>query len=141
MLVSIYHGLNGITTAAKPSHSRSFFPCCYLHGWLAHYFKTYHVLRHPPPDPLMVCYFGSHVTRSDLGDACELIHAGIVFNMDCLMLGRNRSETLINDGNLDVDKSGYLISLRYGFLLIRQGAIFYVKPYSPHWFSRQFGLC
>ena len=36
VLASLYHGLNGIAHAAKPSYSRSFFPSHYLYGWLAH---------------------------------------------------------------------------------------------------------
>ena len=89
VLASIYHGLNGLTTAAKPSHSRSFFPWHYLHGWLAHYFKTHHVLQPPPPGPLRVRYSGSHMTRSDHGDVRELIHEGRVSDVDCLMSRRN----------------------------------------------------
>jgi len=61
--------------------------------------------------------------------------------MGCLMLGRNQSEALIDEGNLDVGKSGYLICLRDGFFPICQAAIFYVKPYSLHRFNRQFGFC
>lgn len=57
------------------------------------------------------------------------------------MLGRNRLETLIDDGNLDVDKSGHLISLRDGCLPIRRGATFHVEPYRPHRFSKQFAFC
>jgi len=34
MLASIYHGLNRITKAGKPSLSGSFFPSYYLYGWL-----------------------------------------------------------------------------------------------------------
>ena len=64
----------------------------------------------------MVRYFGSHMTRSDLKNARELMYEGRVSDMGCLMLGRNRSEALINNGNLDSDKSGYLISLRDGSL-------------------------
>ena len=76
----------------------------------------------------MVHYSGSHMTRSDLRDVHELMHKGRVSDMGCLMLGKNRSETLIDDGNLDSNKSGYLISLRDGFLLIRRDATFYIEP-------------
>jgi len=78
VLASIYHGLNGITTVVMPYHSRSFFSCYYLHGWLTHYFKTHHILQPPPSGPLMVLYSGSHMTCSDLRDARELIHEGRV---------------------------------------------------------------
>ena len=40
-----------------------------------------------------------------------------------------------------MDKSGYLVSLRDGFLAIRQGATFYVITYRPHRLNRQFGFC
>ena len=111
MLASIYHGLNAITMAAKPSHSWSFFPRHYFYGWLARYFKTHRVLQPSPPGPLMVHYFGSHMTGSDLGDARELIHEGRVSDIGRLMLGRNQLETLIDEGNFNSDKSDYLISL------------------------------
>jgi len=88
-----------------------------------------------------VRYSRSHMTRSDLGDVRELIHEGKVSDMGVLMLGRNRSETLIDDGNLDLDNSDYLISLQDGFLPIRRDATFYIEPYSSHRFSRRFGFC
>jgi len=141
VLTSIYRGLNGITKAVKPSYSRSFFPCHYLHGWLAHYFKSHLVLQPPYPGPLMVCYFGSQMMCSDIKDARELVHEGRFSDLGCVMLGRNQLETLIDDRNLDVDKLGYLISHRDSFLPIRYGVTFYVEPHSPHQFSRQFRFC
>jgi len=47
VLASIYCGLTEITKVAKPSYSWSFFPCHYLYRWLAHYFKTHHILQPP----------------------------------------------------------------------------------------------
>ena len=61
--------------------------------------------------------------------------------MGCLMLRKNRSETLIDDGNVNSDKSDYLISLRNGFPPIRRDATFYVEPYNLHLFNREFGFC
>jgi len=81
------------------------------------------------------------MTCSDLRDVHELIHEGTVSDMGCLMLKKNRSETLIDNENLDSDKSDYLIFLRDGFLPIHWDATFHVEPYSPHQFSRQFGFC
>jgi len=88
VLASIYRGLNGITKAVKPSHSRLFFSYHYLHGWLAHYFKTHHVLQPPPLSPLMVRYSELQMTHSDIGDARELIHEGRISGLGCLMLNR-----------------------------------------------------
>ena len=84
---------------------------------------------------------GSQMMCSDIGNAHELIHEGRVCDLVCLMLVRNRWEILTDDGDLDVDKSSYLISLWYEFLSIRWGSTFNVEPYSPHWLSRQFGFC
>ena len=122
VLANIYRGLNGITKTAKPSHSRSFFSRHYLHEWLTHYFKTHYVLQPPPSGPLMVHYSWPQMMRNDIGDVYELIHKGRVSDLGCLMLGRNRSEILIDDGDLDEDKSSNLISLRDGFRPIYWGA-------------------
>ena len=96
VLASIYRGLNGITKAAKHSHSQTFFCCQYPHGWLAHYFKTHHVLQPPLLGPLMVRDSELQMMRSDIGDVRELIHEGRVSDLGCLMLRRNRSEILID---------------------------------------------
>jgi len=75
------------------------------------------------------------MTCNNIRDARELIYEGRVPDLGCLMLGRNRLVTLIDNRDLDEDKLSYLISLRHGFLPICQGATFHVEPYSPHRFS------
>ena len=89
---------------------------------------------------MMVRYLGSHMKHGDIGDARELIHKGKIHDLGCLMLGKNRLENLIDKDKLNKDKVSYLISLRDGFLPIHHGVAFYIEPYSPHRFSRQFGF-
>jgi len=59
MLVSIYRGLNGFTNFAKSLYLWSYLPGHYHYEWLAHHFKTHHVLQLTRPSPLIVRYFGS----------------------------------------------------------------------------------
>jgi len=68
------------------------------------------------------------MTRNNIGDIRELIHEGRASDLGCLTLGRYRLEILIDNGDLDEDKLGYLISLLDGFLFIHQGSTFYVDP-------------
>jgi len=77
---------------------------------------------------------------NNIHDAHELIYEGRVRNLGCLMPGRNQSETLIDNEDLEEDKSIYLISLRDSFLPIHC-TTFHVEAYSLHRFSRQFGFC
>ena len=76
VLASLYHGLNGIAYAVKPSYSRSFFSCHYLFVWLAHYFQTHHMLHPSPLGPLMVWYSGPLSARGNMRDVRKLIHEG-----------------------------------------------------------------
>jgi len=136
VLASLDHGLNGITHAAKPSYSFSFFPCHYLYGWLTHYFQTHHVLHSSPLGPLMVQYFDPLVVRGNIGEARKPIHEGKVLELGCLMLAKNRPKVILDDGKLDDTRFNYLVALRDDFRPIRRDASFYMGPYSAHRFSR-----
>ena len=140
VLASIYRGLGGIFSAGKPSNSMSFFPAHYLYGWLACYFSTHYVLDPPPVGPLMVHYFGFGGPKS-FEDAHRSIHEGAIADLGCTMLNKNKYETLNDDGTLGYEKLSYVIALRSSFLPLRGATTFYVMPYSPHRFSRQFGFC
>jgi len=111
VLASLYSGLNEIADAAKPSYSRSFFPCHYLYGWLAHYFQTHHVLHPAPPGPLMVRYSGPLAACGNIGDARKVIHEGKVLELGCLMLAKNHPKVILDDGKLDNTKFDHLVAL------------------------------
>jgi len=90
------------------------------------------------------CSFGPSngaIFQSNIGDARKLIHERKVPKLGCLRLAKNYVEVILDDGKLDDTRSDYLVALRDDFLPIRRGASFHVEPYSPHWFSRQFGFC
>jgi len=140
VLASPCRGSNRIAHAAKPSYSRSFFPCHYLYGWLAHYFQTHHMLHRAPLGPLMVRYSGPLTAHGKIGDARKLIHQGKGLELGCPILAKNHAEIILDDRKLDDNRSDYLVALRDGFLPIHRGASLHVEPYSPHRFSRQFGF-
>jgi len=59
----------------------------------------------------MVCYFGPLTTRSNIGDAHEMIHEGKVLELGCLMLAKNHLEIILDDGKLNDTRSDYLVVL------------------------------
>ncbi|KAL2900285.1 E3 ubiquitin-protein ligase TRIM71 [Bienertia sinuspersici] len=48
---------------------------------------------------------------------------------------------LFDDGNLDHTQMSYLSSLRSGYVSLRHYDSFFIEPYLPYRFSRQFGFC
>ncbi|XP_056688310.1 uncharacterized protein [Spinacia oleracea] len=145
VLTSIYRGLNSISSNSKPSYSKTFFPTHYVYAWLAYYFNTHHDADPVPFGPLMVIYSGAQGSKYfNDGDARTLIHGGAKMNVGCMMLNKNRNEHLFDDGNLDKVKFSYMVALRSSYLVLRRESHdghFYVEPYSPHRFGRQFGFC
>ncbi|KNA23094.1 hypothetical protein SOVF_027810, partial [Spinacia oleracea] len=145
VLTSIYRGLNSISRNSKPSYSKTFFPAHYLYAWLAYYFNTHHDADPVPFGPLMVIYSGEQGSKYfNDGDARTLIRGGAKMNVGCMMLNKNRNEHLFDDGNLDKVKFSYMVALRSSYLVLRRESHdghFYVEPYSPHRFGRQFGFC
>ena len=49
--------------------------------------------------------------RSNIGDAGNLIHKGKIPDLWCLMLGKNQSQALVDNGQLEEDKASYMMSL------------------------------
>ena len=129
VLTSIYRGLGVIFSAGKPLNSMLFFPAHYLYGWLACYFSTHYVLDPALAGPLMVHYSGFGWAKS-FEDA----------NLGCTMLSTNKYKILNDNGTLGYETLSYLIALRSGYLTLHCATTFYVMPYSPHRFSRQFGF-
>ena len=88
--------------------------------------------------PLMV-YAGFRGAKS-LNDARRHIYEGVIVDLGCTTLSKNKYETLNDDGTLGYEKLTHLVALCFGYLPLRLPATFYVMPYSPHRFSRQFGF-
>ena len=129
VLPSIYRDLSGIFNEGKPSNSMSFFPTQYPYGWLACYFSTHYVVDLAPADPLMVHYSGFEGAKS-FEDTQRRIHKGVIADLGCTMLSKNKYETLNDDGTLGHEKLNYLIALYSGYLPLRHATTFYVVPYS-----------
>ncbi|CAM8906988.1 unnamed protein product [Rhodiola kirilowii] len=129
-----------MVNADKPSSSSSAFPSHYLYGWLAHYFGSHHTVDDILPGPLMVQYSGSRSAKlfTDV-EARNLIHDGSSFKASSLVLRGNRCGPVCDD-KLDVLKFNYIISLRTAYLPLRSKDSFFLEPYHPTRFSRQFGF-
>lgn len=142
VLASIYRGLNTISDSSNPSYSGAYFPAHYLYGWLAHYFAVNHVVDPSPRGPMMVCFSGAQGSKvfKDIDARC-LIHEGSAAKVGCTIMNKNKNVMLFDDGNLNRKEFSYLISLRSGYLPVRRADDFYIEPYLPHRFSRQFGFC
>jgi len=85
VLASIYCGLNGISSASKPSNSISFFPAHYVYGWLTCYINTHYVLDPLPVGPLTAHYSGFGGPKSS-DDAQGRIHEGTIVDLGALCL-------------------------------------------------------
>ncbi|KAK9750451.1 hypothetical protein RND81_02G197800 [Saponaria officinalis] len=142
VLAGIYNGIHDLVTHPNPAFSSSTFPAHYLYGWIAHYFGTHHDVKPPPQGPAMVVHSGTRGAKAfNEGTARDLIHGGKDVSANCFILNKNKAELLIDDGQLEASMFDYLISLRSSYLPLRLGNCFYVEPYNPHRFSRQFGFC
>ncbi|KAL2902555.1 Protein MAIN-LIKE 2 [Bienertia sinuspersici] len=142
VLASIYRGLNVISRSPNPSYSGAYFPAHYLYGWLGLYFNTNHVVDPSPPGPLMVSFSGAQGSKffKDVEAHC-VIHEGSGAKVGCTMLNKNKNIFLFDDCNLDHMQMSYLSSLRSSYVSLRHYDSFFIEPYLPYRFSRQFGFC
>ena len=69
------------------------------------------MLQPIPLGPLMVHYFSSLTKCSNIGDVCKLIHERKGSEVGCLILAKNHSEVIIDNIELDDDRSDYLVAL------------------------------
>ena len=140
VLVSLYRGLNKIAHSSPMiSRSGACFPVHYIYGWLGLYFKTHYEID--VPGSKMVVYSGEGGAKHfDEHEARKLIQ-GTSMQWDANLYVRNREETFLDDGGLSRNSLSYFISIRSSYLSMRQDGHLIVEPYSPFWFSHQFGLC
>ncbi|XP_040369571.1 uncharacterized protein LOC121051359 [Rosa chinensis] len=141
VLASIYQGLNEISVSSDPGNCSAALPFHYIYAWLAEYFGTH--FQSPLPNdlrPRMVRFSGELSARHfgdsqalSLFDTCDNVKMGVFARVF------SESRVIINRSNISHLDLIYLISLRSGYLSLRQDNRRVVQPYSPHRFSRQFG--
>lgn len=63
ILVSIYNGINKISSSAQLDQIKVYFPIHYVYGWIAQYFKTHYTFDNGPFVPTMVIHSEERNTR------------------------------------------------------------------------------
>ena len=61
-------------------------------------------------------------------DSQRCIHEGVIADLGCIMLSKNKYETLNDDRTLGFEKLSYLIALRSGYLPRRRAVTLCVTP-------------
>uniref|UniRef100_A0A803LR36 Uncharacterized protein n=1 Tax=Chenopodium quinoa TaxID=63459 RepID=A0A803LR36_CHEQI len=74
-------------------------------------------------------------------EARDMIHEGTPTMVGCTVPNKDKNIALFDDGKLGIPQFGYLMSLRSSYILVRSGYKFFIEPYNPHRFGRQFGFC
>ena len=59
----------------------------------------------------MMCCTGSLTNRSNIGDVRKLIHEGKVSKLGFLMLAKNGPKVIVDNRNLDDERSVHLVAL------------------------------
>ncbi|KAL2898155.1 Bifunctional DNA-directed RNA polymerase subunit beta-beta' [Bienertia sinuspersici] len=90
----------------------------------------------------MVSFSGAQGSKSfkDV-EVHRVIHEGSGAEVGCTMLNKNKNILLFDDDNLDHIQMSYLSSLRSGYVSLRHYDFFFIEPYLPYRFSKQFGFC
>ncbi|CAA0810116.1 Unknown protein, partial [Striga hermonthica] len=138
VLTSIYKGLNELTSCKSPS--RSTFLVHFDYSWLALYFKTHFTIGQTHK-PLMVTYSGENGARHFVPEeARRRIHKGDFASWTCNIIIKNQTSRYVDDQRRPRYEWRYFTAIRSNYLTWRQGNRFFIEPYSPHRFSRQFGF-
>ncbi|MCE5166335.1 hypothetical protein HAX54_017682 [Datura stramonium] len=141
VLASIYNGLNEISSLPELELIRICFPIHYVYGWLAHYFMTHYALANVPSNSLMVAFSGEGVARYfDKKEARKRIHLGDNIAWTSTVLNNSEPYDYIDNYEAQALESNYFMSIRFGYLFLRNENSTIIEPYSLHQFSRQFGL-
>ncbi|XP_060195511.1 uncharacterized protein LOC132624806 [Lycium barbarum] len=141
VLASIYSNLNNISRSSRLDLIKVRFPIHYIYGWLAYYFKTHFVLVNGPSNPLMVAYSGEGAARYfEKKDARKRIHQGDNVAWTSTMLNNSEPYNYVDNNDAQELELNYFMSVRFGYLSLRDGNSVIIEPYSPHRFSRQFGF-
>ncbi|KAK6126743.1 hypothetical protein DH2020_039514 [Rehmannia glutinosa] len=121
ILASIYKGLNKIAGSSRPSRVCSTFPFHFVHGWLAHYFKTHHQVWQGVRGPKMMTFSGEGGAKYyDPSDARKRIHKGELVSLTCTMITKEKDFTYVDNGNAEEFERNYFLAIRSNYLLLRQ---------------------
>ncbi|KAM1561246.1 hypothetical protein ACFX1Z_004395 [Malus domestica] len=152
VLANIYNGLGVVLNSASTEDRVVVLPYHYVYGWLGEYFgshfssSTLDKSRLFSPTsvklaPLMTKYSGVFFANglNDLqAQALFRSYEGLkMYHLARVGLVRR---CIMDHSYLRFSDLSYLISLRSGYVSLRQEDRCIVQPYSPHRFSRQFGF-
>ncbi|KAM2350132.1 hypothetical protein ACFX1X_013565 [Malus domestica] len=152
VLASIYNGLSMVSDSASTEDRAAVLPYHYVYGWLGEYFGTHFSLstldKSRPSSstgaklgPLMTKYSGVLSAKSlDDLQARALFKSCEDLRMDPLARVGSVRRGIVDNSHLRFSDLSYLISLRSGFVSLRQEDRCIIQSYSPHRFSRQFGF-
>ena len=143
ILVSIYHGLHQISTSTNLKDDKICFPVHYVYSWLVDKYNTHFSLKDRRKEKNMSSFGGLRMTWCYKNpEVCKLFEEWELYKKYQIFPQR---EKLVVDDNSLCDNSSiwaeYLINLLLGCLASHFRDVFYIKPYSPHRFSRQFEFC
>ncbi|KAG9444752.1 hypothetical protein H6P81_016092 [Aristolochia fimbriata] len=140
-LACLYKGL-GQAVAGWPS----IVPWPYLYSWLAVYFHTHGEDLGGAHRPGMVAFGNPSLRRNfDEDQAHNLFRRLPVLVWNRYALGWNSVSALVDEPKLKrpLPKAAYesLLSVRCCFLTARRSLRYFIEPYNPTRFARQFGYC
>ena len=142
VLANIYNGLSVVSNSANTEDRAAVLPYHYVYGWLGEYFGTHFFSSTlNKSGPLMTKHSGVLSSKSlDDSQAQALFRSCEGLKMDYLARVGSVRRGIMDDSHLRFSDLSYLVSLRSGYVSLRQEDRCIVQPYSPHRFSRQFGF-
>ncbi|MCD9644355.1 hypothetical protein HAX54_032542 [Datura stramonium] len=103
-----------------------------------HKLGTHYAFANVPSNPLMVTFSGEGVARYfDKKEARKRIHLGDNIAWTSTILNNSKPYDYIDNDEEQALESNYFMSIRFGYLFLRNGDSTIIKPYSPYRFSRQ----
>ncbi|KAG9442347.1 hypothetical protein H6P81_018201 [Aristolochia fimbriata] len=138
-LACFYKGL-GHAAAGWPSMAQ--WP--YLYTWLAVYFHTHGEDLEVSRRPGMISFGDPSLKRNFTEDqACDLFQRLPVPVWHRYVLATAKTSFLVDERKKPIARQRYesLLSVRSCFLTVRRSIHFFVEPYCPARFARQFGYC
>ncbi|KAG9453124.1 hypothetical protein H6P81_006028 [Aristolochia fimbriata] len=116
----------------------------YLYTWLAVYFHTHGEDLEVSRRPGMISFGDPSLKRNFTEDqACDLFQRLPVPVWHRYVLATAKTSFLVDERKKPIARQHYesLLSVRSCFLTVRRSIHFFVEPYCPARFARQFGYC